>query len=58
MSARIRKDLSDESRKVIEAGPWFISINRKTRLCEVTSGDLWFPIPRHEAAQLILRQLG
>ena len=58
MSAKIRKDLSDKSRKVIQVGPWYLSVNQHTRQCEVTSGDTWFPVPRSEAVQLILRKVG
>ena len=58
MSAKLRKDLSDKSCKVYQVGPWYLSVNRHTRQCEVTSGDLWFPVSRSEAAQVILRKVG
>ena len=58
MFAKVRKDLSDKSCKVVQAGPWYISINRNTGNCQATSGDFWFPVPRSEAAQLILRKVG
>jgi len=58
MSARIRKDLSDKSRKVIQVGLWYVSVNHRTRQCEITSGDCWFPVSRSEAVQLILRKVG
>ena len=58
MTAKIRKDLSDASQKTYTAGPWYVSVNRHTRQCEVTSGDTWFPVPRSEAVQLILRKVG
>jgi len=58
MSARIRKDLSDKSCNVIQVGPWYLSVNRNTKQCQVTSGDIWFPLSRSEAAQLLLRKVG
>ena len=58
MTAKIRKDLSDSSQNTYAAGPWYVRINRNTKQCQVTSGDLWFPVPRSEAAQVILRKVG
>jgi hypothetical protein len=34
-----------------QVGPWFISINHKTRKVQQTSGDYWFPITRQEAVK-------
>lgn len=58
MTAKVRHDLSDLSRKVVSAGPWFVSINRFNRTCEVTSGDCWFPVTRQEAREILLRKKG
>ena len=43
MSAKIRKDLSDQNRIVIKSGPWFVSINNRTRQCEVHRAIAGFP---------------
>lgn len=58
MTAKIRKDLSDKSRNVYQAGPWFVSVNKTTGNCQTTSGDVWFDIPRAEARALLLRKVG
>ena len=35
--------------KIYQVGPWFILIN-KNRQAQITSGDMWYDIPRKEAA--------
>ena len=57
MTAKFRPDLSDSNRRVIQAGPWYVSINTKGQ-CQATSGDYWFPVSRQEARELILRKKG
>jgi len=52
------KSLSDQFRRIYQAGPWYLSINRRTRACEATSGDYWFPVSRCEALDLLFRRVG
>jgi hypothetical protein len=58
MTTKVVKNLSDKSHKIYKAGPWFVHVNRISRQCSVTSGDVWWTIPRSEAVQLILRKIG
>ena len=52
------KSLSDQFSRIYQAGPWYLSVNRRTRSCEATSGDFWFPVSRREALDLLFRRVG
>jgi len=43
----------DRVRTVLQVGPWYVSINHRTRKCQVTSGDMWFDISRTEVVAMI-----
>jgi len=52
------KSLSSQFHRVYQAGPWYLSVNHRTRACEATSGDIWFPVSRREAVDLLFRRVG
>jgi len=35
---------------IYSVGPWYVLVNVVTRKCQITSGDIWYDIPRDEAA--------
>ena len=45
----------DPKRPIYQNGPWFVQVNH--HLCKptaaITSGDVWYPISRQEAAQFL-----
>ena len=46
----MKTSMGDKSGPIYQVGPWFLHVNRHTRVCELTSGDLWYIISRAEAA--------
>lgn len=42
-------DCYQPENKIYQVGAWFILVN-KNRQAQITSGDMWFDIPRKEAA--------
>ena len=50
MVAKTSHSLSHGPSRMYVVGPWFVVVNHRSRQAEITSGDIWFPITRHEAA--------
>jgi len=50
MVAKVSHSLSNGPSRIYVVGPWFVNVNHLSRRTEITSGDIWFPITRHEAA--------